>query len=398
MTYLVDANGNTLAYAYGSVSCRVIVGLNPNAVMRVYYDAGSVRNLDGSSTTPFGKVDCSVANIVMTNIFAPVDLQLLPSDVGSDAPSIVIGKLRSFSSTRYLAGAVNAQETASRMANEVIVANNAASGTQTALQPVNPDLVSVSSPNLVFGSFYMDGHSVVQLDMNGNLLRSTNAAVFAGSRALVPNVLGSVKKISDNNFVMADSSNNRAIISHASNDGVRLLWQYDSDRYVVDCMPDVQDSVTISIGNGTAIPNTVPVNNGTLIVWRNDATVPVSIYSGSTTPELFAVDPYLNKYGKEFYGQINPGETYSYRINGYGTHNWFVYPWIITGSILVAEQYIGDNSNFYLLESDGLATPYTSRAIRIDTWGNVLWSFGTGLLIQPHDIRPMNDGRILIST
>ena len=398
LAYLVDANGNTLAYTYGSVSCQIIVGLNPNAVMRVYYDAGSVRNLSGVSTTSFGKVDCSVANIMLENIFAPVDLQLLSSDLGSDEASIVIGKLRSLSSTVYLAGPVYAQESAARMSNEVIAANNAAGGTPTALQPVNPSLASVSSPNLVFGSSYMDGHSVVQLDMNGNLLRSTNAAVFAGTRAMLPNVLGSVKKLSGDNFVMADSSNNRAIISHASTDGVRLLWQYDSDRYVVDCMPVIQDEIIISIGNGTVSPNLIPVNNGTLITWRNDASVPVTIYSGTTTPTLFALDPDLTKYGNEFQGQINPGETYSYRMSGYGNHSWFVYPWIITGNVVVAEQYIGDNSYFYLLESDGLATPYTSRATRIDTWGNVLWSFGEGLLIQPHDIRPINDGRILIST
>jgi hypothetical protein len=45
-----------------------------------------------------------------------------------------------------------------------------------------------------------------------------------------------------------------------------------------------------------------------------------------------------------------------------------------------------------------LETPFSSRVIRVDSYGNIIWTFGNNYLVKPRDARPLLDNKILIST
>ena len=53
--------------------------------------------------------------------------------------------------------------------------------------------------------------------------------------------------------------------------------------------------------------------------------------------------------------------------------------------------------NFIIVENDLLESPFSSRVIKIDSYGNILWSFGEGYIVNTRDARPLLNGDIIIS-
>jgi hypothetical protein len=114
---------------------------------------------------------------------------------------------------------------------------------------------------------------------------------------------------------------------------------------------------------------------------------------------LFQQDPDLTLYGGVFTSPVlDPGETFSFEFIDDGEFDWFVYPDILTGKINVTRQRLSSRDLYYILESDGLESPFTSRLIKVDSWGNILWSFGESMIVKPRDVRPLLNGDILLST
>jgi len=283
---------------------------------------------------------------------------------------------------------------------EAEVAELAAEGETTTTTTTLSALSNIETPLLIYGTKYLDGHSVVQMDMEANVLMSNNAAKFATTRENALSLLGSVEKLGDSEILIGDSYNKRAIITYTDLDTeIPLIeFQYDSDRYIPDFHIVSQDNVTISIRDDAISESEVFIRQGTLIIWENNSASPVSIYSGSTTASTFALDPDLNLYGDIFQSPVlQPGERFSYKFISVGEFNWFVYPDILTGTINVTKNRISSRDQFIILENDGLESPFSSRAIRVDAWGNILWSFGNSYLVKPRDARPMLNG-VLIST
>ena len=95
---------------------------------------------------------------------------------------------------------------------------------------------------------------------------------------------------------------------------------------------------------------------------------------------------------------LQPGERYSYKFVSVGEQDWFVYPAILTGKITVTRNRISSRDQFLILENDGLESPFSSRVIKVDSWGNLLWSFGESYLSNPRDARPMLNNNVIIST
>ena len=178
-----------------------------------------------------------------------------------------------------------------------------------------------------------------------------------------------------------------------------IEWQYDSDKYITDFHISPQEQRVIDIFDDSISESSVYIRRGTTVVWRNSSSDPVTIYSGSTNYDLFQQDPDLDLYGEIFVSPIiNPGETYSFEFISGGEFDWFTYPDILTGEVVVTNQRISSRDMYYLLESDGLDSPFTSRLIKVDSWGNLLFSFGEGLITKPRDARPMINGNVVLST
>jgi hypothetical protein len=179
----------------------------------------------------------------------------------------------------------------------------------------------------------------------------------------------------------------------------QIIWQYDSDRYVVDFHLNIQDTKTIELFDGSVSDSLIYLRQGMDLIWTNESASPVSVYSGFTSYDIFTANPNLNLYGELFSsGILEPGESYTFKFNDVGSYYWFTYPAIITGQIQVSSQRLSSQDQYLLLESDGLESPFSSRLVRLDNWGNVVWSFGEGYLVNPRDAKPLLNNRVLIST
>jgi hypothetical protein len=395
--YSVDEKGNKLSYNHDDISTEFIIGINLNATLKLYVDNGAVTNSDGASVET-SRTNTDVANIYFRNIYSPVDLQVLPSDtsgVAGSEMSILVSKLRSPSWSEGLSGQSNADEVVLRAEN---VAREASG--EDLLTP-DPDLENVPTNMLIFNSNYLDGHSVTQLNDEGELLFSNNSAKFAENRTRAKILLGSAEKIGPSELLIGDSLRKRAITVHTDLETTvpEILWQYDSDRFVPDFHIAPQEQIVISILDDSISESSAFIRQGVTIVWENNSASPVTIYSGTTILDLFNQDPDLTLYGDLFTSPVlDPGDTYSYEFVSEGEFDWFVYPDILTGKITVTKQRLSSRDLYYILESDGLESPFTSRLIKVDSWGNALWSFGEGLIVQPRDVRPMINGNVLLST
>ena len=432
--YLVDERGNDLGYTYGSVTGDFIVGLNSNALVRLYVDRAAISNLAKTAFVDYSRTNTDVSNVYFANIYAPVDIQMLPADTSAvnpnGTPSVLVAKLRSRSWTDGLAGIINTIEMTNRITAEVralasqvnsSISSSVTSTTASNLQSLSSAIESsndsamqflfgsiassflsdIETPALIYGTNYLNGHSVVQLNMTADTLFTNNAAKFASTRETAKSLLGSVEKIGDDEILIADSFNKRAIIVYTNLDTGKPLieFEYNSDRYVPDAHIIYQEAVTIEINDDSISPSEIFIRQGTTIIWENNSSKPVSIYSGTTTYDLFQLDPDLNLYGDLFSQTIAVGDRFSYKFISGGEINYFIYPDILTGSVNVTKNRISNRDEFLLLESDNLESPFSSRLIRVDCYGNILWSFGEGgYLVKPRDVRPSFNDNLIIST
>jgi hypothetical protein len=396
--FVVDLDGNELSFEYGDISVDFIVGLNPNAVLKLYIDRGAIYDKTKTAPVVTSRTNTDVGNVYFRNIFAPIDLQLIPDDTSGLAGSgisSIIAKLRSKS---WLDG-LSDQDAITEIT--VRAENIARAGSGEELLATNSAFDGVETNQLLFGTKYLDGHSVVQLNESGSTVFSNNAARFAEDKTRAKSILGSVEKIGSAELLIGDSVNKRAIITFTdlTTQVPTIEWQYDSDRFVPDFHIVPQEQRVIDIFDDSISESNIFVRQGTTVVWRNSSASPVTIYSGTTTAEIFAQDPDLTLYGDVFTSPVlDPGETYAFEFIDDGEFDWFVYPDILTGQINVTRQRLSSRDLYYILESDGLESPFTSRLIKVDSWGNILWSFGEGYLVQPRDVRPLLDGDILLST
>jgi len=238
--------------------------------------------------------------------------------------------------------------------------------------------------------------TVVQLDMDGNTLMANSSATFANSKEEAKEILGSAEKIGEQELLIADSVNKRAIIVDLTSGNI--IWEYKSDRYVVDFHLVNRENVTINVRDDAISESATFVRQGSLVIWENNSSQPVSIYSGSTTYDLFQSDPDLNLYGSLFHSAVlDPGERYSYKFVSVGDFNWFVYPDILTGTVSVTRERVSSRDEFIVVESDNLTSPFSSRVLKVDAWGNVIWSFGEAYIVNPRDARPLVNGNVLVS-
>ena len=393
--YTVDKNGDQLVYPYGDVSETFIVGYNPYATAKLYIDSGAIYDITGKIPVTTSRVFIDVGNITFANIYAPIDLQVIPSDaIGGGLPSVLIAKMRSPSWLDGLGNEARALELVTRKAKQVTLDTTGKIGS-------NVDLSAFTDVQLIYDTFYLNGHSVVQLDMNGNTIFSNNAAVFSSTKEIAKSILGSVEKLGASEVLIGDSINRRAIITYTDpNTQIpKIEFEYESDRFVVDFHIVPQQQRVIEIYDDSVSEENIYIRQGTSVTWVNKSSSPVTIYSGTTTYDQFYQDPELNRYGAIFKSSmLNVGESFTFTLTSTGNFDWFTYPDILTGEINVTEQRISSRDQFYVLESDGQETPFASRLIKIDSWGQVNWSFGEAFMVKPRDVRIMANGNVLLST
>lgn len=404
--YLVDKNGDAFVppYTYGSVTGTFNVGLNSLAVTKLYIDEGAIYDVHKSITNATDRIPVDVSNITFANIYSPIDIQVIPADTSkvnpSGLPTVVVAKLRSPSWTNGLSGEGNYQEFLKRLEEQANTTTTTTLVSETTTTTTTSIYSGITTPELIFGTMYLDGHSVVQMDMDANVIMSNNAAKFAETKNDAKDILGSAEKLGDNEFLMGDSCNKRAIITYTDLDTEKpkVEWQFDSDRYIPDFHIVLQNEVTITIRDDSISESSTYIRQGTLVIWDNQSTKPVTIYSGTTSYDQFQLDPDVNLYGDQFQSSVlQPGDRYSFKFVTVGEYGYFAYPDILTGQIIVTQNRISSRDQFIVLEGDGLESPFSSRAIRIDAWGNVLWSFGEAYLVKPRDARPLLNNKVIIS-
>lgn len=373
--FLADEHGVEVTRGYHSATTAFFVGVSDLTDLKVSIDSGAIM---GKSRGSGMAVDASilsvdVADITFVNMYSPVDLYVVPGDIDF-AGSVFVSKLRSPSWTYSLGTPPST------------------SGGSTAPVPPEED---------IFGSNYLDGHSVVGYNSDGSISMTNNAAKFADTKINAKKFLGSVEYKGAGELLIADSVRNRAIITHTdlTTEATFVAWEYLSDRNVCDFHLIDQREVSITLYGTTASETITTIKKGASVVWKNGSPSPIRILSGTTTSSQFNSDPDLSLYGSMFdSGELLPGEEFSYTFNNLGDVSWFEYPSIVTGTVKVSEARVSDRDEFLILENDTSSFLFGSRVIKVDAWGNVAFEWGSGMLVNPHDARPLVDGGIIIST
>jgi hypothetical protein len=368
---LVDGSGNEINSQWSSATVSFNAGVSSTTDVSLLIGAGTIRGVSRSETTktPEKIIPVSVGNIYMSNLYSPVDIQIIPNETSNVNPSgeetVLVAKLRSPSTTEYLS-------------------------TSTAV-----------GDNSIFESNYMDGHSVVQYSKTGEVLFSNNAAKFSDTKENAKSYLGSANKESASDLIIADSIRQRAIVARTDLEtGVpKVIWEYTSDRLVSDFQSVSDKETTISIFENSSDLKSAYIKSGNSVIWTNKSSIPIKIVSGTTTPENFSQDPDLTLYGKEFISQeLQPGEQYSTTFNNSGIYGWFAYPSIITGTIDVIEDGVSQSDNYWVVEKDLIPSIGGGRILKLDSWGNILFKYGEGMLYDPKDVRKLTGSSIIIST
>jgi len=384
--YLSDASGDEIDATYSRATVEFLV-YNENADMQLFVDEGFMRS---ESDDPViyneqTKLTVDVANIHFSNIFSPIDVQFIATETSvtnpTGEPTVLVAKLRSKSSTHGLAdSAPEASE------------------------------IATSEVTALYDSLFLDGHSVVQLTDENTMLFSNNAGKFAENRRDALRFLGGAEKMSDYHLLVADSVRKRAIITHTDTvqNKTFVAWEYESDRYVSDARSENDDNIVIKIYNDRVESDNLLLRKGTTVIWENYSSNPVYIYSGDTDTERFNNDPDLNLYGDDFQSfQLNSyqaGQTpdrYALKFRNPGTFPYFIYPNIevdnVVGNLFVQVNNSTNDSKFLIIENDPTSAFFGNRLIKVDMWGNIIWSFGEGMLYNPKDIRLGKNGSYLIS-
>jgi len=290
----------------------------------------------------------------------------------------------------------------------------------------------ISGINVSYRS--ISGATIAQLDLDGSILMINSDVKFFNTKEEVKQIHCGVEKFG-NNLLVTDNINKTAVIlnldvktfsqtvqyafagdttdiSQINQDFfdnvfknldvsvaiVQPIWQYQSSRYITSfCLVPV-DYQEINIDDDAIRDSQVFIRQGTTVKWLNNSSKPVSVYSGKTYYDQFTLDPNLDLYGKEFKSPvIQPGESWSYKFVSVGENNWFVYPDILTGAITVTRERLNSNDQFLIVENDNLGQPFSSRVIRVDSWGNVVWAFGEAYLVNPRSARPLLNNGIIVS-
>lgn len=375
---LVDGDGNPLSGLGTSATVSFNYGTSADSDLKLLIGSGTIRGLSRAETTktPERLLTVSIANVYFANLFSPVDLQVIPDETSlvnpSGAPTVLVAKLRSQTTTEYLAPP---------------------SGTTSQISAPEDETV-------IFGGPYLDGHSVIQYSMGGALLFSNNAAKFSDTRANAKVHLGSANKTSPDNLIMADAIRKRAIMTKAELETgeTKVIWEYASDRIVADFQLAANDNDEIAVLDSSCDPAETYVKAGSTIVWKNDSSMPLQIVSGTTDKETFEADPDLSLYGDEFTSQeLQPGEQYARTFEDGGDFHWFSYPNIVTGIVHVSSGSVSKGDQYMVVEKDPIPAIGGGRVSKIDSWGKIVWSFGDGILYDPRDVRSLDGNSVIIS-
>jgi plastocyanin len=398
--YLADEYGIQISSPYSRTYVECYVGISSLAQLNVVLDANAIKakanpvttktssNATTTITEDVWNKECitnvDVGNLYASNIYAPIDIQYVANEIStlnsSGIDSILIAKLRSPSSLYSLP------------------VQTSALITQT-LQTTPP----VDDLTIFDGNKYMDGHSVVQITANnGQLLFSQNAARFSDNRTNAKIMLGSARKIDSQRVIMGDSIRKRAIITNTNlnSHGSFVCWEYLSERYILDAQPIAMPQKEILVNESSVNPEEIIISSGITVIWTNNSLAATTIYSGYTTLEQFNADPDLTLYGDDFVSQeLQPGEQFSFTFNNLGTFYWFAYPTIVTGIIYVSASGVSSTDQYLLVENDMSSSAFGSRIVKINSYGKIIWEFGTGYLCNPKDVRILPDeSSIIVST
>jgi plastocyanin len=376
---LADADGEGVVGTGTSVTVSFNYGTSSNSDLQLLIGAGTIRGASRAETTktPEKLLSVTTSNIYFANLFCPVDLQVIPDETSTvnpeGNPTVLVAKLRSPSTTECLS----------------LV------GTTTS------QIAAPSAPSSIFGTSYLDGHSVVQYSMTGAVLFSNNASKFSDTKVNSKIYLGSANKISSTDLIMADAIRQRAIIAQTDlNTGKpQVIWEYKSDRVVSDFQLANNDGDNIIVQDLLCNPTDVYIRTGTVVTWTNSSSMPIKIVSGTTNSTTFAADPDLTLYGDEFISQeLQPGEQYARTFEDGGDFHWFSHPNIVTGIVHVSSGSTTSSDQYLVVEKDPISSVGGGRVLKLDAWGKIAWSFGDGVLYDPKDVRVLPNGSILIST
>jgi len=295
---------------------------------------------------------------------------------------------------------------------------------------INQIITSISS------TIQSSNSTVVRLDFDGNVMFSNNDAVFGSTKESVKTLPGSVFKCTANEILVGDAINKKALVVRVGSKNFgevielkydesnelltqtdidfinlsftnvdvqanisKVIWEYQSDRYITGFYLSPTEIKQVYINDDAIRDSQAWIRQGQTIEWVNQSSKPICVYSGKTNYDQFQLNPNLNLYGTIFKSEfLKPGDTFRYKFVTVGDYDWFVYPDIIPGRITTTRNRINPRDEFVVSENDNLQTPFTSRIIRIDAWGNVLWSFGEGYLVKPRDAKPLLNNGIIIST
>lgn len=237
--------------------------------------------------------------------------------------------------------------------------------------------------------------SVVQLDMEGNEITSNDYASFSDNKENANNILGSVEKINENDLLIADSINKRAIIVDINDK--RIKWEYVSDRNIFD-VHYVPYDINILINNVNSVITDTIIENNSYISWVNNSSSNITIYSGDVSNSSFDDSFDINQYGIYFKSDvIHNGESYTNKFDLEGKFGWFSYPVISIGNIIVSKSKLSPLDYFIVTEGDGNESAFTNRIIKVDCYGNIKWTYGEGEIVKPRDARPSLNKRVIIS-
>ena len=241
-----------------------------------------------------------------------------------------------------------------------------------------------------------NNNKVVQMNMDGNIIATSYQASFSDSKTQAKDILGSVEKISDTEVLIADAKNKRAIIVDVITQ--KILWEYNSDRYIVDAHICSEADVVIDVSDSSATNNDINIYLNQFVIWTNNSSEPLYIYSGDIGDKT-AEGINLNSYGDIFTSpELFTQDRFAHKFAVENEYLWFSYPNLVKGTITVSKVRANTSSQFLILERDNLESPYSGRVVKVDSWGNILVTFGEGYLVKSSDAVPLLDNKILIST
>ena len=331
-----------------------VVGNRTSVSFSLLIGANSIYDSDGNGVLE-KVVDVDVTKIRMGNVFSPVDIDVITSDstIGDASEfNVLVCKVGSPSYKNYLS------------------------------------------------TMYKDGYSVVEYADDGSLVLSDNSAIIALSKSEAKQYLGGATKEGGSELFIADPNGKRAIVVEldTTNKTSTIIWEYASDKVVSDFNRVPEESGVVNVLDSGVSNALIYVRRDVSVTWYNNTNETIRIMSGTTTYDQFYADPDFDLFGEDFdSGNILPGEYYSFRFINLGTFNYFVYPFIYTGKTSVIETSITPDDTFVLAENDPSGSSYLNRIIKIDAWGNIVWSFGESFVSLIKDAKPTSSGDVIVT-